>query len=203
MSHDSTHEPAKGSSTAASRTNRAAFIAAVMVTMGAACCVMAAGEGQAAAPEEQGKGMAAVARASAAGKHLFIFFFKADDEKTAAMREVFDAAMTKAGDRAVSVAVRIGDPAEEKIVARYGVKTAPMPLVLAVAPNGAITGGFPGRFDQASLLDAFAGPGLAKCLKAIQDGKVVIVCARGASARSNEAAMKAARGFKADKRFAR
>ncbi|MHC4716537.1 MAG: hypothetical protein ACYS5V_06180, partial [Planctomycetota bacterium] len=94
-------------------------------------------------------------------------------------------------------------PAEGKIVARYGIKTAPMPLVLVVAPNGAITGGFPGTFDQASLLDAFAGPGLARCLKAIQDGKVVVVCARGASARSNQAAMKAARGFKADKRFAR
>ena len=50
---------------------------------------------------------------------------------------------------------------------------APMPLVLAIAPNGAITGGFPTRFEEEQLLGAFATPGTQKVIKSLQEGKLV------------------------------
>jgi hypothetical protein len=154
------------------------------------------------AAEGQGGGMAAIARASAAGKYLFIFFWKEDDENTVAMRKVIDAAMVKAEAKGRSVAVKVSDAGEKEIVTRYGVARAPMPLVLAVAPNGAVTGGFPGQFDEKALLDAFVSPGMEKCLKALQERKLVLLCVQNGFTKSNDAATKGAEDFKADARFA-
>jgi len=43
--------------------------------------------------EKPGKGTAAIKQAADAGKYLFLFFSKADDEQTLAMRAVFNKAM--------------------------------------------------------------------------------------------------------------
>ncbi len=203
MSHDPSLDTAQRPCVPAGSTRRAALLTAAIVMMGLVCCAMAADGGQSRSGDDQGKGLAAIARAEEEGKHTFLFFYKADDEQTAAMRKVFDKAMAKASDKAIPVVVKVTDPAEGKLVARYKVQRAPMPLVLALAPNGAITGGFPLQFNQETLLGAFVSPSMAKCLKAIQAGKVVIACVRGKSAASNEKAIRAAKGFKADVRFTR
>jgi len=152
--------------------------------------------------EGQGPGMVALAKASAANKYLFIFFSKADDENTMALRKVFDAAMVKSAKKADPAAVKIDDPAEKEIVAKYGVSRAPMPLVLAVAPNGAVTKGLPATFDEKTLLDAFASPGMEKSLKALQDRKLVLLCVQNNSTKDAAAAMKGVHEFAADKKLA-
>lgn len=43
--------------------------------------------------------MDAIKQAADAGKYLFVFFLKTEDEQTLAMRKVFDQAMKKASDR--------------------------------------------------------------------------------------------------------
>jgi hypothetical protein len=154
------------------------------------------------APKEPGKGMAAIKQAAEAGKYLFVFFSKADDDQTLAMRKVFEAAMQKVGDRAEWVAVKTTDLSEKDIVEKFDLSRAPMPLVLALAPNGAITGGFPGKFEEKDLLDAFATPATEKVMKPLQDGKLVFVCVQNDKTKSNEAAMQGVRDFKADARYA-
>jgi len=156
----------------------------------------------AAGKTEAGKGMAALDRAARAEKHLFVFFYGKDDEQTRRGRKVFDAAMKKVARKADSVAIDVFDPSEKKIVGKFRVERAPMPLVLAVAPNGAVTGGFPGRFDEEQLLGAFASQGMQKCLKALQDRKLVFLCLQNGKTTSNGAAMQGVRDFKADARFA-
>ena len=146
--------------------------------------------------------MAAIKQAADAGKYLFMFFSKTDDDQTLAMRKVFDKAMEKVADRAQSVAVNITDSAEKAIVAKFDLSRAPMPLVLAMAPNGAITGGFPTKFEEQQLLDAFATPGTEKVMKPLQDGKLVFVCVQNDKTKSNDAAMQGVRDFKTDARFA-
>lgn len=149
-----------------------------------------------------GKAMAAIKQAADAGKYLFVFSFKAEDGQTLAMRKVFDSAMAKAADRAQSIAVNITDASEKTIVDKFDLGRAPMPLVLAMAPNGAITGGFPTKFEERQLLEAFASPGTQKVMKQLQDGKLVFVCVQNAKTKSNAAAMQGVRDFKADARFA-
>jgi hypothetical protein len=148
-----------------------------------------------------GKGMAAIQEAADADKYLFVFFSKSADDQTLAMRKVFDAAVQKTADRASGIGVDITDPAEKEIVDKFDLQRAPMPLVLALAPNGAITGGFPTKFDEQQLLDAFATPGTEKVMKSLQDGKLVLLCIQNAKTKSNDAAMKGVNEFKADGRF--
>ena len=149
-----------------------------------------------------GKGMAAIKQAAGAGKYLFVFFSKTEDDQTLAMRKVFGKAMEKVADRAQSVAVNITDASEKAVVDKYDLTRAPMPLVLAIAPNGAIMGGFPTKFEEQQLLDAFATPGSEKMVKSLQDGKMVFVCVQNDKTKSNDAAMQGIRDFKADGRFA-
>jgi hypothetical protein len=151
---------------------------------------------------ETGVGMTAIKQASEGGKYVFLFFSKAEDQQTLAMRKVFDKAMGKVADRAQWVAVSTTDPAEKAVVDKFDLSRAPTPLVLAVAPNGAITGGFPTKFEEKQLLDAFATPGTEKVMKSLQDGKLVFVCVQNTKTKSNDAAMEGVREFKTDARFA-
>lgn len=156
----------------------------------------------AAAPEGQGHALGALAQAAQSGKYLFIFFSKTEDANTTAMRSVFDTAMGKARDRADSVAVALNDSTEKAVIAKYGVAAAPMPLVLVVAPNGALAGGFPNKFDEQMLFGAFASPGMERCLKALQERKLVLLCAQNSATAANEAATQGVQAFKADARYA-
>ncbi len=72
-----------------------------------------------------GKGMAAIKQAADAGKYLFLFFSKADDDQTLAMRKVFQKAMQKVADRAQWIAVNTTDPSEESH--RGQVRSGPCP----------------------------------------------------------------------------
>ncbi|MGA2796176.1 MAG: hypothetical protein ABSE63_01225, partial [Thermoguttaceae bacterium] len=101
---------------------------------------------------------AAIDRAAAAGKYVFIFFFDGQDSHTTAMNGVFRTAMAKMADRADSVTVNVANPAEKPIIDKFSVRGAPMPLVLAIAPTGAATRAFPKQFDEAQLQQAFVSP---------------------------------------------
>lgn len=152
--------------------------------------------------EGSGKGMAAIRQAADAKKYIFMFFSKADDDQSLAMRKVFDNAMEKVADRAQWIAVDVKDSSEKAIVTKFQLDRAPMPLVLAMAPNGAITGGFPQKVEEQQLVDAFATPVTEKVMKHLQDGKLVFVCVQNGMTKSNDAAMQGVRDFKADSRFA-
>ncbi len=76
--------------------------------------------------------------------------------------------------------MNIAETSEKAIVDKFDLERAPMPLVLAIAPNGAITGGFPTKFEEQQLLDAFATPGTEKLIKSLQNGKLVFVCVQNA-----------------------
>jgi len=148
--------------------------------------------------KETSRAQAAVDRAAAAQKYLFIFFYSDEGEQTATMRAVFTRAMEKVSKKAERVEISIADPAEGAAVDKYGVRGAPMPLVLAIAPNGAITGGFPAPFEEKQIIDSFATPCTQASLKALQQNKVVLLCIQNRRTGLNDAAMKGVRDLKAD-----
>lgn len=149
----------------------------------------------------RGRGMAAMDAAAQAKKYLFAFFWRAEDENTTAMRKVFQGALKKVSSRADSIEIKIDDPFERAIVKKFDLERAPLPLVLAIASNGAITGGFPTKFDEEALAKAFATPCTEKCMKAIQENKLVFVCVQNKTTKSNAAAMQGVRDFAADSRY--
>ena len=155
----------------------------------------------AAAPAATSPGAIAVEKAARDSKYLFIFFYAGQDAQTAAMNGVFQATMAKMTDRADSVAIYVADPAEKPIVDKFGVRGAPMPLLLAIAPTGAATRAFPKKFDEAQLEQAFVSPCTAKCMRAIQDRHSILLCVQNDKTQSNQEAMQGVEAFKADPQY--
>ena len=149
------------------------------------------------------KGLTAIDSAAQGNKYLFIFFWKENDDQSRNMFGVFQSTMNKWAESTDSIGVNVTDPSEKAVVDRFGVSRAPMPLVVAMAPNGAITKGFPIKFDEKQLREGFVSPCTAKCLKALQERKLVLVCIQNERTQFTQSAMNASLAFKADARFAK
>ena len=148
------------------------------------------------------KTLAAIESAASDDKYLFIFFWKTDNAQTERMQGVFQSAMDKWSESTDSIVANITDSDEKAAVDRFGVSRAPMPLVIALAPNGAITKGLPYRFDEEGLQECFVSPGTAKCMKAVQDSKLILLCVQNEESEFSESALQSVEDFKADERFA-
>lgn len=148
------------------------------------------------------QGMKAIQNAARENKYLFIFFYKEQNERTQRVQKVFEQAMQKLGEQARFIKIQVNDPAEKQIVEQFELKRSPMPFVLVLAPNGAVVGGFPAaNLTEAQLLGAFASPGMASCLKALQAKKLVFLCLQNSQTTHNEAALQGVKNFQADPRF--
>ncbi len=148
------------------------------------------------------QGQAAIDGAAAAGKYLFLFCWKDNDAQAQKMFGVFQSGMQSLADSAEGIAIQITDPKEQALVERFGLSRAPMPLVLAIAPCGVVTKGFPVQFTQQDLAQAFVSPCTAQCMKAMQERKLVVLCVANQKTQYTQAALKGAHDFRADARFA-
>ncbi|MCX7425322.1 MAG: hypothetical protein NTW96_06815 [Planctomycetia bacterium] len=186
-----------------------------VVTVTALCGILMATSRQAAAQSSpwraasgaetsnKSKGMAAIESAGRDGKYVFFFFWKENDQQTGAMHGVFQTAMRRWAGSADSIAIQIADANEKPVVDKFGVDRAPMPLVVAMAPNGAITKGFPIKFTEQQLEQAFVSPCTAQCLKCLQDRKLVLLCIQNPKTQFSQVAWQGVQDFKADVRFAK
>ncbi|QEG24676.1 hypothetical protein [Mariniblastus fucicola] len=145
-------------------------------------------------------GMAAMQAAARDGKYLFMYFWKQDDQQTQAMQNVLQSTVGKMSDTAEVVSLQITDPENSVTVSHFDVSRAPMPLVLAIAPNGAITGGLPVKFDEQQLRASIVSRGAADCLKSLQEQKLVLLNVKH---ESDANAFAGVRDFVQDERFAK
>lgn len=151
---------------------------------------------------QTGQGMQAIQSAAQENKHLFIFFYKDQNERTQRVQKIFDQAMQKLGEQARFIKIQVNDPAEQQIIEQFELKRTPMPFTLVLAPNGAVVGGFPAAtLTEAQLMGAFTSPGMANCLKALQAKKLVFLCLQNNRTTHNEAALQGVKNFKVDSRF--
>jgi len=157
--------------------------------------------GEAGAASRTSRGLAVLDEASKSGRYLFVFFYAGESDQTESMRELFDRAMSGLRDRAESVVVDVRDPAERAMVEKFEVSRAPLPLALAIAPNGAVTAGFPLEFTEEELTGAFVSKGTEDCLAALQQGRFAIVCVQGASTKLNAEALRGVQDFAADAKY--
>jgi hypothetical protein len=127
-------------------------------------------------PATSSAGQAAIADAARKGQYVFILFSREDDAATQAVRQTLRDALAKSDGQTASVEVHLSDPTEKALLDQYGISRAPMPLVLAVAPNGAVTGAIPLKLTEAQVGQAFVSPISAQCLKAVQSRKLVLLC---------------------------
>jgi hypothetical protein len=145
---------------------------------------------------------AAIARSASTNRSIYLCFYGQEDSRTQAMREVFRAAATAVRDRADSLEIPVNDPSAASVVSRFGVREAPLPLALVLAPNGAVTASFPETFTTEQLVGGLATPAMEKLLASLQKGKLVFVCVQNRGTQGAKEAMGGVDAFKNDQRYA-
>jgi len=157
---------------------------------------------QASTPSES-VGQAAIKKAADENKYLFLLVSENDNEETATAKRVVEAATSKLGDKAQWASIDRNSASEKALAEEFQLSRAPVPIVLALAPNGTITGAFFGeKLKDPKLEESIAGESEQRCLKALQDRKLVFLCLQNAATKSNDVAMQGVNAFKADAQFA-
>ena len=113
--------------------------------------------------------------AGSEGKFTFIVFSNEDNAAAREMLGTVETGVAERHEQAVVVAARANDPAEQPLIQHFGIARAPMPLTVAVAPNGAITGVFAKTISDEHLSAAIVTPTMMKCMKALQNKQLVFV----------------------------
>lgn len=109
-------------------------------------------------------------------KYTFLLFYRDDSQATRAMAQKLQTGLVQFAGKASIGYVSVTSPAEQAIVKQFGASRAPLPFVLAVAPNGAVTALLSQKSTDAQIASAFVTPSMAECMKAMQDRKLVFVC---------------------------
>lgn len=173
--------------------------------MALCCCLVigmgAGGSSQSFAASSQGSSAATLQQANREGKHLYLFLYRTQDPKTQHLQQVFDRAHERLQQEALFLVLQVDDPSEGDFVRAYDLQRAPMPFVLVLAPNGAIVNGFPAGFSEDDLSRSLSSPGMAQCLKALQQGKMVILAVQSPVSQDREGALQGVRDFLSDPRF--
>jgi hypothetical protein len=127
-------------------------------------------------PAQSSATQTALELAASNHEHLFILLHKTEDAATKTMQATLRAGMQQSKSPARGIMVNVQDPRERPFLDQWKLSRVPTPMVLAVAPNGAITGAFPLKLTEANVNDSIVGPMTARCLKAVQDRKLVLLC---------------------------
>ncbi|MCS6852742.1 MAG: hypothetical protein NZ700_16415 [Gemmataceae bacterium] len=150
-------------------------------------------------PPVFGKGDAALRHAAADNKTTFLVFYREWDDAAQAMVRVVQGFTDKHPTKAITAAVNITEPGERVLVDRFQISRAPMPMVIAVHANGAVTGYFLRTCTEANLAPCLVTPTKAACMLALQQNRLVLLCTHQPGAPTLPQAV---RDFQADPHFA-
>ncbi len=170
-------------------------VAAALVT-GAACAASAAATAPKISPAE-----IALQAAAKQKRYAFLTFYKRNDAASTKMLDDAKKLQAKYPDRATCVIADVGNSVHQALITRYGADRSPIPLTLVIAPNGAVTAGFPNAINKTDLSDAFVSTGMADVLKVLQDGKLAAVCLQNSKTKLNKESLAAVEGLKNGAQF--
>jgi len=95
--------------------------------------------------------------------------------------------VTKQNKKSVMVQLDRSDPANADLVAKYRLATIPVPMILAINPNGTISGAIqPDKATPETLSKMIPSPKNAEIIKALSEGNAVFITAYRKSMKSVE-----------------
>ena len=108
-------------------------------------------------------------------KFTLVLFWRENSPATQEMTEALKRAVAQRSQRAEWIAINVNDPSQRAVVERYHVERAPMPMVLCIAPNGAVTGGITRQLTDAAIEKALVTPKMTEATKALQDKRIAVI----------------------------
>jgi hypothetical protein len=150
-----------------------------------------------------GKCAEAVEKAGSSDKYVYALFYKENNDQLTKARSLVESARKKVERKSETVEINVADPNEQDIVNKFGTSRAPMPLVLVLAPNGAIMGGFPLTQlpDETRLVECVGCKASEQTLKALQQKNMVVLCAQSKTTAENGRAMRGVEEFLRDPKY--
>ena len=145
---------------------------------------------------------AAIGAAAKQNRYVFVTFYRKNDPASDKMQAAMKPVKANLSHRASFVSVDVDDSAQQDVVSRYGADRSPIPLTLVVAPNGAVTAGYPNEMKSTDFSRAFVSNGMASVVKAMQDQKFAVVCVQNARTRHNKESLASARKLASAQQFA-
>lgn len=115
-------------------------------------------------------------QAQQAGKFTFIVFYKDNSPQTQKMFQVVQQSVAGQPQQATLATASMASAGGQAMAEKFQVSRAPMPMTVAVAPNGAVTGLFSRQVANANLDAAIVPPVMMECMKHLQEKKLVFVC---------------------------
>ena len=145
----------------------------------------------------------AIAQAEKAGRFLFLMFVGGDAGQIASMEDSLARAMTSLGDKADTAHIDATNLGEAGIMRKYGVGTrGSLPMILSLAPNGVVTGGYPGTVTTEQLTQSTTVSDLMlKVLKPLQENKVALVALQNAATKFNTESWVGVNDFASDTNY--
>jgi hypothetical protein len=136
----------------------------------------------------------AIAEASSENRFLFLTFYETDDVSLAAMLTTIINFKQSTPVKCTNYNAKMSDPKNKEIADKFGVRAADLPIVLAIAPTGAITGGYPKNVTGDQLNQSVNVTELMqKVLKSMQDQKVTLVALQNQSTMLNAESLQGVR----------
>lgn len=108
-------------------------------------------------------------------KFTYILLWKEESATTRDMATRLKTVLAKKSSQATWTSANVTEPANRALIERLRVSRAPTPMVLCVAPNGAITAAVTKRLTEKAIEEALVTPAMTHCMKALQEGKTVLV----------------------------
>ncbi len=113
--------------------------------------------------------------AGAKPEFTFLLFWKENNAATQAMAAKLKTTLPQKPQQTEWSAINVNDPANQALVERYKVSRAPMPMVMCVASNGAVTGAIPDKLNDEVIDRLLVTPTMTQCMKGLQENKLVLV----------------------------
>jgi hypothetical protein len=141
----------------------------------------------------------AIEEASKAGQYLFLTFYEANDAQLSAMTKTVEDFKKSNTKKIILYSAKVSDPANKEITSKFGIQNGQTPLLLVIAPNGAVSGGYPGVVTSEQLNQSISHSELMlNVIKSLQEQKVTLVALQNGATKFNTESWKGVQEFSND-----
>jgi hypothetical protein len=142
----------------------------------------------------------AIAEASASGKFLCLVFYDTEDASLVELSSTVKTFLTSSKKKTAFYKAKISEPANREIAEKYQVQG--LPFLLVIAPNEAITGGYPKTVTEDQLKQSLSVSDLmCKIIKPLQEQKVALVVLQNKSTKFNAESWQGVNDFASDANY--
>ncbi len=108
-------------------------------------------------------------------QYTYYVFYRNDDSLTRRMQSAVESHVKDHAEQAASQKVHVYSKDDSAIIDKFDARRLPLPSVIGVAPNGAVTCIYHRKVSAAQLKRSILSPRYADVVLALQNGKIAVV----------------------------